>query len=150
MDKDHCLSIFRDNIHQTLWHISQQRNGPGLCVCVTWNAELNLCQPVLSQAWGKTWLYQKSVMETRDCDWWRYHLPSGWSSIHSLINDLMCVVFFASTRKWHESRSDSGCNTRQIKWLQIFTSTTNKCKLSQCAFMFRRFWRVVNIYWNKA
>lgn len=87
------------------------------CVCITWNAGLSFCQPAPSWAWGETWLYQKPVMETQVCDWWRYHLPPGQSSVRCLINDLMRV--FTSKRKWHESRADSGCNTSRIRWLTL-------------------------------
>lgn len=87
------------------------------CVCITWNAGLNFCQPAPSWAWGETWLYQKAVMETQVCDWWRYHLPPGRSSVRCLTNDLMRV--FTSKRKWHESRADSGCNTSRIRWLTL-------------------------------
>lgn len=84
------------------------------CVCITWNAGLNLCQSAPSWAWGETCLYQKPVMETQVCDWWRYHLPAGRSSVRGLTNDLIRV--FTSKRKWHESRADSGCNTSRIRW----------------------------------
>lgn len=104
------------------------------CVCITWNAGLDLCQPAPSWAWGETRLYQKPVMETQVCEWWRYHLPPGWSSVRCLTNDLMCV--FISKRKWHESRADSGCNGSRIRWLTLdFYLSYNKYELSWFALM---------------
>lgn len=93
-----------------------KKRGPWV-VCVEASylkyAGPNFCQPTPSRAWGETRLYQKTVMETQVCDWWRYHLPPSRIAGRSLTNDLMRVS--ASKRKWHESRADSGCNASRTK-----------------------------------
>lgn len=113
------VSVFESSgtIFTRLYGTFPNREMALACVCVTWNAGLNFCQPAPSWAWSETWLYQKPVMETQVCDWWRYHLPPGRSSVRCLTNDLMRV--FTSKRKWHESTADSGCNTSRIKWLTL-------------------------------